>query len=175
MVPTLGSPRTYSEDFVFLRAFYTLYFSGFFSSSTQTDTRAWMTFCMNRKVDWQRNPVLRPNKTCCDKRSSCFLPSLSPSRSFSTLYFSIFFSLSRQTDTRARMMFCVSPKLQWQKHCIRTRSITVHCTHIEPRNRSRRHTCYQQKSANSTRVCERFSFSLLNYAEMRICFIESEI
>ena len=37
------------------------------------------------------------------------------------------------------------------------------------------HTCYQQKSANSTRVYERFSFSLLNYAEMCICFIETEI
>ena len=54
----------------------------------------------------------------------------------------------------------------------------IHASQRTPaseRNRSCRHTCYQQKSANSTRVCERFSFSLLNYAEMRICFIETEI
>ena len=39
----------------------------------------------------------------------------------------------------------------------------------------RRHKCYRQKAANSTCVHERSSFSLVNYAEMRICFIESEI
>ena len=86
-----------------------------------------------------------------------------------------FLILSKQMDARARMRCCVSRKVQWQKHYIRTRSITVHCTRIEPRNRSRRHTCYQQKSPNSTRVYERFSFSLLNYAEMCLCFIETEI
>ena len=57
----------------------------------------------------------------------------------------------------------------------RTRSITVHGTRITPRHRSHQHRCYKQKAPNSTCAHERFFFSLVSCAEMRICFIESDI
>ena len=58
------------------------------------------------KLRAQQASLVRRGKTCCDKRSPYFPPSLSPSCPFCTLYFSILFSLSKQTDTQAWMMFC---------------------------------------------------------------------
>ena len=94
-----------------------------------------------------------------------------------SLYFSVFFCLSKQTDASVLMLSCFRPQAStadaWHSHAIH------HCPlYTAQTTKSFSSTCMLQTNSCrlfNMRVCALLFFSLANSANIRMCFIEPEI
>ena len=145
---------------------------------TNGRVNVWKLVCISRELQRQCNLASQPNKTCCDEPSSYFPLTLSLSCSLSTLSLLLRLLLLKQTNRRIstddvllqaasfngrRMAFARDPSLS-----------TVHTSNHEILLVDVHATNKQLQTVQH--ACMRASlFSLANSANVRMCFIETEI